>query len=1597
MDSAALRSLLALCCLVSALGAAEPQSYPVYDAVSAALAGQPHRLPGSAGYQAAVDAVSGSLAAAGVKTQRLRYATLVPATRTCRLLVDGTEISGLLAMAPNGAVPPTTWGRELEGPAVWLGDGTLAEMRGLPVAGAIAFVRLGTDKLPEIFAQGALAVVAVGDDATQWQTAKMFTEAPVSSPRAWLPKAQAEAAGLTVNPPQPRRAKLSLEVRWTEVEATTLWAFIPAAEGTPAGRAEQTMVLASELATSGAVPECSPGGRSIANIALLAELAARLGRERPQRNVLVVFLGSHYAAQDGARTLYWVVNAAKRKAGSIDMLAEQAEAIEATIANCNDRLGLLASDAVLTTSGDDAAWIRNQLRRILNARVNAFNYTVRTLNLQRKVLLDRKDAAAVAAMDLRISALKTSIDVQNNLRRQLHERKVSEAVHFADLRGQLLGEVSALRDAMTAERGHFASYRELEGVLRGQLVTAHLGVDFASASAPWMASPFGLECDTVNVLQPGYFSKHIDAYQQVWDQIAPQLPGAPGMRAPDRSTTYGYENLCTPARRQVACVVPLGLGIMGSQLVTLGDPLDRDEMPSGPTPDLRALVVPVGRWFASAAAADLPSKTGMANSSYLPSLVRKGDGTSWSGMRADLLAKGSEEVDGPAAGAVVFVGSQLHPSPSAAVACGRSASPMGLVNPAGNIFIPMVSQFFGSVRVNALWFGEGGAPEAYYDGAASAWAPASTIRLFSGSGNGIYTPFLPADYSLTGSFIRLMGSSDGVPKRSFGGVGIGGAVAVTSETRALKLHGNGLFILGPQASKAQGVGIAPDPSAIVSLDAVRHSAEETTVLNRRRLEVLRSKGLVNRTAERLHADCVDNLEAAHEERAAGETRRAAGHETFASVLAYRAHGPLRDEANDLVKAVVVLLVLSIPFAFAVERLVLGAVSIYRQIAGFLGIFLATFVLLYVTHPAFAMADSPLIIFLSFVIILLSSFVISVVMGKFKHELKAIQGLSTKSHSTGNANSTTFAAIIIGIAGMRNRPLKTFLTISTVTLLTFTILVFASFQSGQAVVESWLGRSRGVDRIEVHQPSFLPIPDHLVDAIEAVHADKFDIVRRSACFYNPLASTQEKNQAHVLLEPITGRALRLDALVSIDPRESARLPALAELVRTQVAPGGAPPVWLSETIAAQWKLQPGAEVRIRGHRFVFAGAFADDKLRALENIDDTKVLPPDFQATFAASGAQPTNNTSASQAIQALDISSLISVSPSLTAITLPAQVAALGGGTSAVVLYPKAGADLHRTAGEIAEIFNGPVYATAGDGARKFFFTREVTGVGYMDLLVPLLLGGLIIFSSLLGSIVDRQKEIFTYSALGLSPRDVGTLFFAESAVIAVVGGMGGYLVGQLAAKVLNLLAGKGLLAVPDLNFSSLSSLITILIVMVMVMLSTIYPALMASRSANPGVNRSWRMPKPEGDRLSFTFPFTVPESSFGGIVAFIREHFRNHGDAALDVFAAKDPTLFRVDATRIGIRAGIALSPFDLGVYQKFSMSTRPSDIPGIDEVVVDIERVNGAAGSWLRGNRNFVSDLREQFLLWRSLPPEVVAHYQSEAVRILEGGSEEVVHGEN
>ena len=1572
-------------------------STPVYDAVLAELAKQPNRLPGSPGWTASVDALTRIMLDHGVVLQRQLYRTAVPRTAICKLVVDGVEIPGVLPLAPNAAAPTTTWGGELSGDLLYLGDGAAPRLVGQRIAGSIVLLDLGSPAMSDVFTMGARAVVFVGAPTTQWAVARYFTELTLSTPRAWISRADAERAGLLATQATPRKAGLTISTSWEPVESANLWTYIKAAPDTDAESAAQTIVLAAQFDTFGAVPGQSPQGRWASNCALLAEVAVRLHAEHPKRNVLITFLGSHYSNQDGARALYWVVNKTIAGSREADPLVQRQKDFADFAAKLGGQLQMVAGKSFITASGREEFDLTQRLRAMVVGQVNNLNYELRIRQLERHAIeaaakLGKQPTATArsAELDDEVKRFTERKSALNDFRRQLHEQHITDQVLFTELTAELTRRITAEQADAQRLADEAASSQALFEALTGQVVIAHLGFDFADAHAPWLVNPFVARSMAYSAdMGAGQFVKQARVCKLAFDALPPEVVVAP-LYTPDPSVTYQYFNLCTPRPLSRPNAAALALGIFGAQLQTIGDPLNLDELPDSPVADLAPLAPQLAAFTRTLAAAEFPVKTGLVPAwFYDDKLVATHKDGEWHGIKLINYAKGSEEQEGVATRAAVIIQHDMfiRTSPVSETLPGHSSVVFAYGDASGYIFAPNIIDNWNGGMVNAIGY----AAEGQIDRCAVRGENAAyQAKLFYAHGGGMLAPFQPNAYVGSGGVTVLDARTDAAVKHQYVEYGYAGQVFFVNHERRVKLlFDQGLTLLdivpgSPDLREREGRGLQTDPPSLIATDAVAQSARDLSLLNHQRMGVLRSKNLINKPVERLQADADDHLDSAAEARIQGDQLRATAHDTLAEILANRAYGPLKATANDLLFAVIILLFLSIPFAFAAERLAIGAAGIYGQIGGFLLLFCVTFALLYFTHPAFALASAPIIIFLAFVIILLSGFVIIVVMGKFKQELKALQGLAAKAHGADNANSTWFAAVIIGISGMRNRPLKTFLTVTTVALLTFTILVFASFESTFGVQETYLGRSSGPDRIELHTRSFQTIPQRLLDSVQQLYGDRFEIFIRGVSFRDPANQGSDRPVSDVLWNPANRSELKLDAVLGITPAEGLRL-------RGRLFPelgADAAPLYLSVSAAKHLGVAVGATIELRGKPFKLVGVFEESELQSLENADGTRVVPPNFEATFSALNLK--DDGAKANALANIDPGTFIFCQAGQVAVTTPEALADLGLVRNFLVLYPKPGADVVATAQELAPLFNSPLAATTADGAKRYFYTSVVSGSGYSELIVPLLLGGLIIFSSLLGSIVDRQKEIFTFSALGLAPKDVGMLFFAESMVIAVLGGMGGYLISQVVVKILALLAEHGLATMPAVNFSSTSSLLTILIVMAMVLLSTIYPAIMASRSANPGVNRSWKMPKPEGDLLRFTFPFTVPEKSFAGILGFVREHFESHGDASLDVFSARRVAVHRVEAAegqtqRLGISANVALAPFDLGVLQRFEMHTRPSDIPGIDEVVVELTRLNGAPGTWLRGNRFFIEDLRNQFLVWRSLPVETVEHYQRTTAETL------------
>src|SRR5262249_40894310 len=209
-------------------------------------------------------------------------------------------------------------------------------------------------------------------------------------------------------------------------------------------------------------------------------------------------------------------------------------------------------------------------------------------------------------------------------------------------------------------------------------------------------------------------------------------------------------------------------------------------------------------------------------------------------------------------------------------------------------------------------------------------------------------------------------------------------------------------------------------------------------LNRQRLEEYRRAGVTSSLIDTMQRDAGEQLVSAMAQRNGGALMQYATGSWANSARVYLA---TQDMANDVVRGAIFLLLLCVPFAFCIERLLVGTANIYKQIAGAAAVFAIMTLALWSFHPAFKISSSPLIIVLAFAIIFMSVAVIFVVYGKFDTELKKISSGRADDVLTLARAGVLSSAVLLGIANMRKRKFRTALTSITIVLITFAVLTF----------------------------------------------------------------------------------------------------------------------------------------------------------------------------------------------------------------------------------------------------------------------------------------------------------------------------------------------------------------------------------------------------------------------------------------------------------------------------------------------------------------------------------------------------------------------------
>ncbi|MER3466507.1 MAG: hypothetical protein C4340_05135, partial [Armatimonadota bacterium] len=167
------------------------------------------------------------------------------------------------------------------------------------------------------------------------------------------------------------------------------------------------------------------------------------------------------------------------------------------------------------------------------------------------------------------------------------------------------------------------------------------------------------------------------------------------------------------------------------------------------------------------------------------------------------------------------------------------------------------------------------------------------------------------------------------------------------------------------------------------------AAQDMVRLNRWRLDLLDSHRVTSPTLRDLQAKAEAALASAQE--AYGRQDYVTGEREARAAWGYalRLHPILLATARDAVYGLLVYLALLVPFSYLLERLLFGTRTLAMQIVAGASIFGTVFLLLRFLHPAFEITQSTLVIFVAFVMGMLSVIVITFLLSKFETSLQHV--------------------------------------------------------------------------------------------------------------------------------------------------------------------------------------------------------------------------------------------------------------------------------------------------------------------------------------------------------------------------------------------------------------------------------------------------------------------------------------------------------------------------------------------------------------------------------------------------------------------------------
>lgn len=749
-------------------------------------------------------------------------------------------------------------------------------------------------------------------------------------------------------------------------------------------------------------------------------------------------------------------------------------------------------------------------------------------------------------------------------------------------------------------------------------------------------------------------------------------------------------------------------------------------------------------------------------------------------------------------------------------------------------------------------------------------------------------------------------------------------------------------------------------------DVTLAAAHDITAINQARIDEFARYRILGASVAALQKEAMSEIgkaeRAESEQDWAGAQRR--GRAAWA--LALRAHPVLQGTSEDVVNGVIFYSFLLIPFSFFFERLVFACRSLAKQVAATVGVFIAAFVALRLIHPAFDIVSNPAMIFVGFVMGALSLIVTTFILGKFESAMREVkQAQSGVREVDIRRSNVAMAAFSLGVSNLRRRKARTILTTLTLVVMTFIVLSFTSIVPDLQITQTPSGDGGRYSGLLLRDPGLEPLRISAFDALANEFAGRATVVRRVYSYGADIMQGAAMSIQH------GNTWADASATVGLDPGEVAlSRPQEALLPGGRwFAPGETRRIILPKPVADSLKVTVGDAVRFMGLSFTVDGIFDPEAMKKVVDLDGESIMPPDF----AQSRQEQRTNRSQTQAYR-----KFIRLDPS-TCFFLPAAVAlSLGGDLRSVAVGFDNAQDTPKAMASLMPRLRLNLYASVPDGnglqVRRFSILQGSKSTGLALVLVQLAIAAVFVLNTMIASVYERTREISIFSAIGLAPNHIATLFFAESLVYGVLGVVFGYFAAQGVAKAI---VSTGAYPQLTLNFSSASAIRSALLVIGTVLVSTIYPARRAAKIAAPAMAEQSLRAQPEGDVWTLPLPFSVSAAEAGPIVAFLGDWLKSYEEYSIGAFVTSGTQWASADQG-FRLSATAWLAPYDLGVSQGLVIEAQPSPVPDVYALTLTLRRTAGEPRNWTTLNGRFLTAIRRQFLAWRTLSEEERARFE-------------------